>query len=39
MVQIEYLQLNPIDAISEPFGSLVRCALLRGMLKPSLMLI
>lgn len=39
MVQIKYLQLNPIDAISEPFGSLFRSALLRGILKPSLMLL
>ena len=38
MAQIEDLQLNPIDAFSEQFGSLVRSAL-RRMSKPSLVLL
>ena len=39
MAQIEDLQLNPVDALSEKFGSLVRSALLRRMSKPSLVLL
>ena len=37
--QIEDLQLNTVDAIFEPFGSLVRSAFLWGMLKASLTLL
>ena len=39
VAQNEDPQMNPADAISERFGSLVRSALLRRKLKPSLVLL